>query len=127
MNVAVKTKWRYNAGSSLGDTTSEMVACRSNEHAATVPTARCFEFPKRAYIRGGTKLESTTKYQKSSQLLLHPEHYIYIYIYITNVKAGHMGLTEADDWRKVSKFCVADSLRDCEACNGDTRKQIVSE
>jgi hypothetical protein len=64
MNVAVKIKWRYNAGSSVGDATFEMVACRSNEPAATVPTARCFELPKTAYIRGGTKLESTTKYQQ---------------------------------------------------------------
>lgn len=69
MNVAVKNKWRYNAGSSFGETTSEMVACRSNEHAATVPTARCFEFPKTAYIIGGTKLESTTKYKKKNQSL----------------------------------------------------------
>lgn len=61
MNVAVKIKWRYNIGSSFGDATSEMVDCRSNEHAATVPTAICFEFPKTAYMRGGTKLESTTK------------------------------------------------------------------
>ena len=61
MKVAVKTKCRYNAGSSIGDATSWMVAAKSNEAAPTDPTARYFEFPKTAYIRGGTKLESTTK------------------------------------------------------------------
>lgn len=56
--VAVKTKCRYNAGSDSGDATFPMVSAMSNEHAATVPTARCFESPKTAYISGGTKLES---------------------------------------------------------------------
>lgn len=61
MNVAVKINWRYNAGLSFDDTTSSRVDDKSNDAAATVPTARCFELPKTAYKRGGTKLESTTK------------------------------------------------------------------
>lgn len=48
MKVAVKIKWRYNVGFSIGDTTSPIVSLRSNEQAATVPTARCFESPKMA-------------------------------------------------------------------------------
>ena len=60
MNVAVKINWRYNAGLSFDDTTPSRVDDKSNDAAATVPTARCFELPKTAYRRGGTKLESTT-------------------------------------------------------------------
>lgn len=46
--VAVKTKCRYNVGLSLGGATSPIVSAISSEHAATVPTARCFELPKMA-------------------------------------------------------------------------------
>ena len=46
--VAVKTKWRYNVGSSVGDTLAPIVSAISNEHAAAVPTARCFELPNMA-------------------------------------------------------------------------------
>ena len=38
-----------------------------------------------------------------------------------------MGLTEANDGRNVSKFGVADSLRDGEAGNGDSSEQIEPE
>lgn len=64
MNVAVKINWRYNAGLSFDDTTPSRVDDKSNDAAATVPTARCFELPKTAYRRGGTKLESTTTKKK---------------------------------------------------------------
>lgn len=73
ISVEVKINWRYNAGSSTGDATSAMVADKSNEHAATVPTARYFELPKTAYIRGGTKLESTTKQTISAKFSLYLE------------------------------------------------------
>lgn len=60
----MKTKCRYNVGSSLGDTFAPIVSDISNEHAATVPTARCFELPKTAYMIGGTKLESNKQHQQ---------------------------------------------------------------
>lgn len=46
--VVVKTKLRYNVGSSTADTFSPIVWPMINEQAATVPTARCFEFPNTA-------------------------------------------------------------------------------
>lgn len=63
-SVAVKTKCRYNVGLSLGDTFAPIVSAISNDEAATVPTARCFELPKTAYINGGTKLESASSVTK---------------------------------------------------------------
>lgn len=58
MKVAVNTKLRYKAGLSVGETVSPIVLAMSKEQAATVPTAKFFELPNTAYIKGGTKLES---------------------------------------------------------------------
>ena len=64
--VVVNTKCRYNAGSDSGGATFPTVSKMSNEHAATVPTARCFESPKTEYMSGGTKLESAQNNHNST-------------------------------------------------------------
>lgn len=58
MSVAVNTRLRQSCGFSVGLTFVDMVAAMINELEATVPTARYFELPNTAQIRGGTKLES---------------------------------------------------------------------
>ena len=62
-NAVVKTKLRYNVGSSSGDTFSLMVEAISKDDAAMVPTARYLEVPNTAYTKGGIKLESEKEHE----------------------------------------------------------------
>lgn len=58
-NVAVKARCRYRFGLSFTFTIFPNIDAISNDPTATVPTAKSLELPNNAYIKGGTKLEST--------------------------------------------------------------------
>jgi hypothetical protein len=56
--VAVKARFMYSVGFSVGDTWLLSMEPMSSDATATVPTARSLELPISAYTSGGTKLES---------------------------------------------------------------------
>lgn len=60
--VEVKASWRNKTGSLAGETSCISIDPIISEAIETGPTARSLELPKIAYNKGGTKLESATKF-----------------------------------------------------------------